>query len=81
MTCVGYPGYGFDEPNRLWCTDHQRWHDHGEVNKAVELFFDALEAPDPSYYDRQSGIVDLQAREIVTALLAAGWRPPEKGNS
>jgi hypothetical protein len=45
--------------------------------EAVELFFDALEVPDNGYYDRQSGEVDMQAADIVKALLEAGWAPPQ----
>lgn len=45
-------------------------------NDAVELFFDALEGPDVGYFDRQSGEVDMQAADIVKALLKAGWVPP-----
>lgn len=43
---------------------------------AVELFFDALEVPGSGYFDRQSGEVDMQAGDIVKALLKAGWSPP-----
>lgn len=48
------------------------------MDGAEEAFWDAVCAPDSevSYVDRLSGIVDTQGREIVKALLAAGWRPP-----
>lgn len=74
MSCIGYPTYG--EP-RIWCTGHGQWHYITDVTAAMELFFDALSVPDDGYYDRQSGVVDMQASDIVAALLAAGWRVPE----
>lgn len=74
MICVGYPSPNQD---RVWCTYHQRWHWPGDIDisHATGLFFDALEQLDNGYYDRHSGVVDMQAVDIVRALLAAGWRP------
>lgn len=56
--------------------------DRGEAHRyAIEAFFDALDAAEEtphsvSYYDRDCGIVDSNAGEIVGALLAAGWTAP-----
>lgn len=74
MICVGYPNAGED---RAWCTHHQQWHYPSDIDasRATDLFFDALDRLDNGYYDRQSGVVDMQASDIVKALLAAGWRP------
>lgn len=45
---------------------------------AEELFFDALDAAEEGgYAHRGSGIVDMQAADIVKALLRAGWTPPK----
>lgn len=47
-----------------------------EVSRAAELIHDALEAAEPGYHDRQTGVVDMVSVDIARALLAAGWRPP-----
>lgn len=48
---------------------------------AEELFFDALDAAEEGgYAHRGSGIVDMQAADIVKALLKAGWAPPTPPN-
>lgn len=48
--------------------------------QAVDAFFAALGASgsEMTYADRESGIVDGQGREIVDALLGAGWRLPAR---
>ena len=52
----------------------------------ITKFFDALEAANVGsqtdryphgFFDRPCGVVDAHGPEIVAALLAAGWRPPE----
>lgn len=49
-----------------------------EIHDAVELILDALDAAyeDVGYYDRDSGVIDMQVSEIAGALLAAGWQVP-----
>lgn len=50
----------------------------GEIHSAAELILDALDAyEDAGYYDRDSGVIDMQVSEIAGALLAAGWQVPQ----
>lgn len=46
------------------------------MSDPVELLFDAFEAADVGFYDRDTGVVDMQAADIASALIAAGWTPP-----
>jgi hypothetical protein len=53
-----------------------------EIDRAKALFFDAIDAyeeEDPyacGYFDRRSGVLDGHIDEIMPALLAYGWTPP-----
>ncbi len=50
------------------------------VRAAAELIHDALDAADDfrGYHGRETGILDMQSDELAEALLAAGWRPPDR---
>jgi hypothetical protein len=53
-----------------------------EIERAKVLFFDAIDAyPEESrydcgYFDREFGVLDGNIDEIMPALLAYGWTPP-----
>jgi hypothetical protein len=46
-----------------------------------DAFYAALEAQGPdvieTYYDRESDCVDGHGSEVIKALIAAGWTPPQ----
>jgi hypothetical protein len=45
--------------------------------EAAELIHDAIDSHGHGYHDRYSGEVDMDSGDLATALLKAGWLPPD----